>query len=150
MRFISQELGRLEASFTHLFPGDRNSWFPPAAACCAAPEEKLELWLNTSLDGPSCSGLDGQCDGCEDSNRNQYLLQLLLLLQSEHLGVVTDLASVALTGADSRLAHLDGTFQVGPPHTIHVPEENGCSLQIQGTFMIEDIIKYLGSSSSSV
>lgn len=58
----------------------------------------------------------------------RYLLQLLLLLQSEHLHVVADLDFVVFAGADSRLADLDGTFQIGPPHTINVPEQKGlCS-----------------------
>lgn len=59
------------------------------------------------------------------SEQERYLLQLLLLLQSEHLHLVADLDFVVLAGADSGLADLDGTFQIGPPHTVHVPEQEG-------------------------
>lgn len=59
------------------------------------------------------------------SEQKRYLLQLLLLLQSEHLHLVADLDFVVLAGADSSLADLDGTFQIGPPHTVHVPEQKG-------------------------
>lgn len=68
----------------------------------------------------------GKCEEtpCEcRSEQKRYLLQLLLLLQSEHLHLVADLDFVVLAGADSRLADLDGTFQIGPPHTVHVPEQ---------------------------
>lgn len=72
----------------------------------------------------------GKCEEtpCEcRSEQKHYLLQLLLLLQSEHLHLVADLDFVVLAGADSRLADLDGTFQIGPPHTVHVPEQKGWS-----------------------
>lgn len=69
----------------------------------------------------------GRCEEspCGCSSNLQYLPQLLLLLQSEDLCRVADLDFVVLTGADSRLADLEGTFQIGPPHTIHAPEQKG-------------------------
>lgn len=39
--------------------------------------------------------------------------------------MVADLDLVVLTGADSRLADLDGTFQIGLPHRVHVPGQKG-------------------------
>lgn len=50
------------------------------------------------------------------------LPQLLFLLQSAHLGWISDLDFVVITGADSGLGDLDCTLQIGPPYTIHVPK----------------------------
>lgn len=51
-----------------------------------------------------------------------YLPQLLVFLQSHHLGRIGNLDFVVFTGADSSLGGLDGALQVGPPYAIHTPE----------------------------
>lgn len=53
---------------------------------------------------------------------SSYLPQLLVFLQSHHLGRVGDLDFVVFTGGDSGLGGLDRALQVGPPYAVHAPE----------------------------
>lgn len=59
----------------------------------------------------------------EQKPEQNYLPQLLLLLQPDRLGWIGDLDFVVFTGADSGLGDLDCALQIGPPHTVHVPEQ---------------------------
>lgn len=59
---------------------------------------------------------------CKSLSFSMYLPQLLVFLQSHHLGWICDLDFVVFTGANSGLGDLDCALQVGPPYAVHVPE----------------------------
>lgn len=83
----------------------------------------LQHYINVSILFPTSDN-----DGDHHDHRHKcllfssYLPQLLVFLQSHHLGRVGDLDFVVFTGGDSGLGGLDRALQVGPPYAVHAPE----------------------------